>query len=408
MLGVEVLVGLAAGLVSLGAAEFAVHRKRLNSISTRIHVNGTRGKSSVTRLIAAGLRRGRLTTCAKTTGTLARFIAPDGRELPLYRPRGANIIEQRRVVALAAELGADALVLECMALQPALQSLCELKLIRATHGVVTNARPDHLDVMGPGAADVARALAGITPVGGVMYTAEQEHLKIFEHAAKDRNTKLVAVEPLAPDDAALIPFAYTEHPDNVALALRVCQDLGVERELALDGMWYAQPDPGAMTTHQVDFFGRTLTFVNGFAANDPVSTEQIWSLALDKYCEMENKIAVFNCRVDRAERSLQLGRTYPDWPQADRVVLMGSGTYLFARAAVDAGLDPSKLLLLEGASTEDVFERIIELVERSALIMGMGNIASGGIQLTRFFSNRAVPKTTFDVADATPEGCADD
>ncbi|HHH10625.1 MAG TPA: poly-gamma-glutamate synthase PgsB, partial [Sorangium sp.] len=114
----EVLLGLATGLVSLGAAEFAIHQRRLRSIGTRIHVNGTRGKSSVTRLIAAGLRRGNMQTCAKTTGTLARFIAPDGRELPLYRPRGANIIEQRRVVSLAAQLGAEALVLECMALQP--------------------------------------------------------------------------------------------------------------------------------------------------------------------------------------------------------------------------------------------------------------------------------------------------
>ncbi len=392
MLGMEILLGLATGLVSLGALEHALHRKRLNSIQTRIHINGTRGKSSVTRLIAAGLRRGSQNICAKTTGTLARFIAPDGRELPLYRPRGANIIEQRRVVALAAELSADALVVECMALQPALQSLCELKLIRATHGVITNARPDHLDVMGPGPEDVARALAGMTPVGGIMYTSEVDHLDILKAAADDRGTELIAVEPLEPDDNALKPFLYTEHPDNVALALRVCEDLGVERELALDGMWMAQPDPGAMTTHLVEFFGRQLTFVNGFAANDPVSTEQVWALALETHAAMSRKIAVFNCRIDRPERSLQLGQSYPSWPQADHVVLMGSGTYLFARAAVDAGLDPSKLMLLEGGSTDYVFERIIELVDRSALVMGLGNIAAGGIQLTRFFSNRSRPE----------------
>ena len=51
-----------------------------------------------------------------------------------------------------------------MALQPMLQSLCELKLVKATHGVLTNARPDHLDVMGPTERDVAKALGGTVPV----------------------------------------------------------------------------------------------------------------------------------------------------------------------------------------------------------------------------------------------------
>ena len=53
-----------------------------------------------------------------------------------------------------------------MALQPELQALSEFKLLRATHAVITNARPDHLDVMGPTATDVARALCGMIPPGG--------------------------------------------------------------------------------------------------------------------------------------------------------------------------------------------------------------------------------------------------
>ena len=64
-----------------------------------------------------------------------------------------------RIVS-AAQLGAQALVIECMALQPELHWLSERKLVRATHGVITNARADHLDVMGPTAADVARAWPG--------------------------------------------------------------------------------------------------------------------------------------------------------------------------------------------------------------------------------------------------------
>lgn len=39
-------------LVIAGVAEYAVHVRNLKKIPIRIHVNGTRGKSSVTRLIA--------------------------------------------------------------------------------------------------------------------------------------------------------------------------------------------------------------------------------------------------------------------------------------------------------------------------------------------------------------------
>ena len=52
----SLLVAGAAGLVSsLGAIESWIHRRNLARIPIRIHVNGARGKSSVTRHIAAGL-----------------------------------------------------------------------------------------------------------------------------------------------------------------------------------------------------------------------------------------------------------------------------------------------------------------------------------------------------------------
>ena len=166
MSAIAALAATTGLLIGGGVAELAVHRRNLRQIPIRIHVNGTRGKSSVARLIAAGLRNAGQRTCCKTTGTLPRMIMPDGSEYPVFRPAKANVIEQIRIVAAAAEINADALVLECMALIPSLQWLCEDKLVRATHAVITNAREDHLDVMGPGGRDVALALAGMVPVGG--------------------------------------------------------------------------------------------------------------------------------------------------------------------------------------------------------------------------------------------------
>lgn len=381
-------------LIAVGAIEVWVLRRRLAKIPIRIHVNGTRGKSSVVRLIAAALREAGRTTCAKTTGTLARMILPDGRELPIYRPGGANVIEQKRIAAMAAAYGAEALVIECMALQPELQSLSELRLVRATHGVVTNARPDHLDVMGPTPLHVAQALAGTVPRRGRLFTTERDFLSILAAAATDRDTELVAVTErdvaaVTPEDLA--DFSYTEHPDNVALALAVTNDLGVPRDVALRGMHRTRPDPGALTEHDLDFFGRRIRFCNGFAANDPVSTRQLWEHALARTTDAERRIAIFNCRADRPERSRDLARSFVTWPPADHVVLMGSATHVFVRAATAAGLDPTRLVLVEGERVDAIFERVISLVGRSALVMGMGNIGGLGLELVQYFRNRAGP-----------------
>jgi poly-gamma-glutamate synthase PgsB/CapB len=190
MAGEVFLAVIAVVLAAAGVLEFLAHKRKLDAIPVRIHVNGTRGKSSVTRLIAAGLREGGITTCAKTTGTLARMIMPDGTEYPVFRPAGPNIIEQLRIVRTAAAYEPQVLVIECMAVQPTLQALCELKLIRATHGVITNARADHLEVMGPSEEDVALALAGTTPLHGKLFTADHRHLDVFAKAAQDRTRSL--------------------------------------------------------------------------------------------------------------------------------------------------------------------------------------------------------------------------
>ena len=41
-------------------------------------------------------------------------------------------------------------------------------------------------------------------------------------------------------------FSYIEHPSNIAVALDVCEKVGVSREVALKGMHKVQPDVGAL------------------------------------------------------------------------------------------------------------------------------------------------------------------
>lgn len=384
---------VAAGTAALcfyGWWESRSHQHNLSRIPIRIHVNGTRGKSGVARLIAAGLRAGGKRTFAKTTGTLARAIFPDGSEYPIFRPGRTNVIEQVRMVRIAAEQNIDALVIECMALHPTLQSMCELKFVQSTHGVITNARADHLDVMGPTADDVADALASTVPIQGKLFTAERKHLSKFQAAASDRGSSLVAIsndQVAQVSKEELDQFSYVAHAENVALALRVCEEFGIERSTALRGMWAATPDPGVMKVLQLSLGRQRIAFVNGFAANDPESTGYIWKMMLDRHEHFQTRIAVINCRSDRSHRSVQLAEVVNDWPPADHYFLIGNGTDVFQRVAKEHGLDELSMVNLEDATPDAIANEIINRAGESAIVMGMGNTAGPGLGLFDHFQD---------------------
>ncbi len=156
-----------------GIVEQINHQKRVNSIPIRIHVNGTRGKSTTTRLIAAGLREAGFKVLAKTTGTLPRLIFEDGMETSLKRRGNPNIIEQLKIFKEAAKRKVSVLVLECMAVSPELQWVSEHKMVKSTIGVITNVREDHLEDIGPGLNNMAESLKFTIPQGGMLVTAEK-------------------------------------------------------------------------------------------------------------------------------------------------------------------------------------------------------------------------------------------
>lgn len=123
-------------------------RQSRQTIEHIIHVNGTRGKSTVTRLIDAGLRAGGLHVYCKTTGTDPMTIDVNGIEAPVVRHGPANIREQISILCRATKQQAQVLVIECMAVHPELQYAAQHQILKADIGVLTNVRIDHTDVMG--------------------------------------------------------------------------------------------------------------------------------------------------------------------------------------------------------------------------------------------------------------------
>jgi poly-gamma-glutamate synthase PgsB/CapB len=383
-------VALVAVLIVAGVVEYSLHRRSLARIGVRIHVNGSRGKSSVVRLVAAGLRAGGIPTVAKTTGSAPRYIRADGSEIPIRRWGPANIREQIGIVRRAAREEARAIVLECMAIRPELGRVSERRMIRSTLGVITNVRPDHLDVMGPSIADVADALAGTVPRGGDLFVTAGDFDGRFARRARRRRCTFHAVEGDAATDAELAGFRYIEHPENVSLALAVCGHLGVERSRALAGMHAADPDPGALNRFLVRFFDKELEFVNAFAANDPESTLAIWRrLGLAASADRP-VLALVHLRRERAHRGAQMARLVAGPLPADHVILVGEATDLVEKQALGFGLAREKLLNLGAAEPEEVFERTFQLTPRRSVVVGIGNLVGRGERIVRYYENRRV------------------
>ena len=301
-----ILGALALVLIISGLLEFRSHQLVLSNIPVRIHVNGTRGKSSVTRLIAAGLRAGGKRTFAKTTGTAPRVIDAEGIDRIIHRLRSPSIGEQVRLLKYFSAEKPDVVVMECMAVQPQYQWISEHQMVKSDIGVITNARPDHLDEMGPTDVDVVRSLSNSIPIDGTLITAEEKYKNILEEVAEQNGSEFLHSDEGSITDSELNKFSYIEHPQNIAIALDVCKKMGIKRDVALTGMHSVKPDLGALIVWKLKGENGSLQFVNGMAANDPVSTLQIWKFVIDRYPTTSGSAVFFNSRDDRPLRTNQM------------------------------------------------------------------------------------------------------
>ncbi|MFI1536301.1 poly-gamma-glutamate synthase PgsB [Streptomyces anandii] len=374
-----VLLVCCAILLVAGIVEQRRHFTNLDNIPTRVLVNGIRGKSSITRLCAGALRGGDLVTVAKTTGTAARFIHPDATEEPVYRKFGiANVVEQIGIVRRAAAYNPDALVIECMAVMPALQEINQSKLIRSTIGVLCNVREDHLAEMGPTLDDVARSLCRSMPEDGICVTAEKDRFDILQEEADARNCQLIYADPETVSDEELRGFSWFTFKENVAIALAVAELLGVDRETALQGMYDAPPDPGVLSVERyLTHEDKKLRFANVFAANDPESTLMNINQLLDLGAIHRPLNVVINCRPDRVERNGQMGEIIPDL-DPEHVFVIGHP----AKSAIDAipAEFRSRAVDLGGdrRDPEEFMNRMLGMLGPDSSLVAIGNIHGQG------------------------------
>ncbi len=381
----SLIIGLII-LIFVGIIEYHRHQAYRKQIPVIIHVNGTRGKSSVTRLIAAGLRAGGKKTLAKTTGSAPRFIFEDGNEIPVVRHFGANIKEQLKIIKYAAQRKIDILVLECMAVNPEYQWVTEHKMVRADVCVITNSRLDHLDLMGPGIRNVTLSLCNTIPKKGIAFTSENKMLPLMKKEAERLHTKMVFTEANEISDNDMQGFSHIEHKENVALSLAVCEHFDINKKDALNSMYKAIPDIGATEIFKYEHQKKEIFFAHSFAANDPESTKFLIEHIKEIHKHIEKVAIVLNTRADRMFRSKQLIKMLTEM-QFDELYLIGDQAQSIRSFALRHAIPDNKIHAIGWTDGEKLVERVSRLVKKEILLFGIGNIGgNGGIILQYFIS----------------------
>ena len=381
-----IILGILAFTICIaGVLEYQNHQKSLDSIPIRIHVNGTRGKSSVTRLVAAGLREGGLRTYAKTTGTAPRVIDAEGKDRIIHRLRLPSIGEQVRLLNYFASEKPDAVVMECMAVQPQYQWIAEHQMVQSHIGVITNVRPDHLDEMGPTEDDVARSLCNTIPVNGTFITGEDKKINLLRDIAKNNGSEFISSDDTTVTRKELDMFSYMEHPSNVAVALDVCKKAGIDRKTALSGMHKVKPDLGALVAWHLDINHKTIQFVNGMAANDPVSTLQIWKFVIDRYPANGGTCIFFNSRDDRPLRTKQMLELTLEQIKPDYFIIRGDKIKSTIKKLLSYSPKTTIMILGLEDSHDKLISNISELPDDS-LIYAIGNQVGAGQEILELIS----------------------
>ena len=353
------------------------------SLPLVIAVTGTRGKSTVVRLLASILRESGRVVLAKSTGSQAQFVLPDGTVENIARRGVVSILEQKKALKKAVLLKADCLVVEIMSIQPENHFVESQRILKPNVVLLTNIRRDHTEAMGEREEDIARVLHLDFPEGAEIYVPVEYQKYLDPKTIQSRSLRLTLVaqtpafSPADPNSVLL----RKEFSENLDLVAAVARRLEIDDAVIVRGIRNAIHDIGQLKIWTLQLGKKRVFAVNAFAANDPHSTAKV----LEKAHEIlggnaEIFTGLLNLRSDRPDRTVQ-------WIDAlnsgmanefARLYVLGGHANVVKRK-VDTKLS------LASKSPDIVTQMIAEGMEDSGVIFGFGNIGGAGERLVEYW-----------------------
>ncbi len=381
-----ILLVCLASFISCLAFERIYLNRCVNRIPLRIAVTGTRGKSSVARILASILTEHGKKVVAKTTGSQAMMLLPDGSRRELRRRGTPSILEQKQAIRQASRVGADCLIAEIMSIHPENHRVEAQRILMPNLVAVTNVRLDHTEAMGRSADEIASVLSLAVPPNSCVFLPEQIPQTPFAQAAEHSGCRLARIPAgsAAPILERAPHLADKEFPENLDLVYAVARHLNIDDTTILNGILKSQFDIGKLKVWRVcpKGGGGSYYLANAFAANDPESTLQILSKLLALLpAAADRVIGILNLRADRLPRTLQ-------WIDAlergalsrlSRLYVTGDHTRMVKRRLPEVEI-------LEGSTAESLMTGVTAGIPDGSLVFGFGNIKGAGMLLAEHWS----------------------
>ena len=353
-----------------------VHRS-VSNLQLRIHVNGTRGKSSVTEYIAAGIFMAQPEVMAKITGIIPTIIH-NGEEQIIKRAGVARVQEQFYTIRLAAKMKAKSLILECMSISPELQRL-ESRFFKPHIYVITNIKDDHREEMGKMLEDQADSICNAIPANCTVITNELRYLDKIREIATANNSLVVSPQPLKPELLKRLPFGI--FPENISLAIAVCDVAGFNYELAEEGI-INRILSSKSPLFSINYDSKEIKFLNAFAVNDVDSTSSFlkhWQKNLGN----NGKISVIlNTRADRPIRTDLFAGWISDISSSiSNIIVTGDHVNRAKYSMLKAGVDNGKIYIWQSKHLKRLKKNLFNMIDDGSLVVGVGNIGGDGFTI---------------------------
>ncbi len=395
MYGILVLGLTLLGVIISWWIERRDYERRLDKLKIRIYVNGIRGKSTVTRLIAGILREAGIQTLAKTTGSAAMVILPNGEEIPIPRRSSPTIMELFNIAKGYLEKDTEAIVFETMALFPANQTASQELLVKGNINVITNVREDHQDVMGESLEEITDTLSLMIPHAGILITAEDRPLlkKRLAKNADVRGSQLVYADPNWVTEQDLKGFNYLSFRENISIGIAVAQILGIPRTTAMRGMWNARPDVGVVNIQRTTWKNKEIMWIPLFAVNDRESTIIGVDALRSFYDQNATRIGILNNRYDRADRAIRFANIAANDLDFDYWITFGAYESQVTEHMLKLGVPRDRIINLGfsvNPSLDQIFNKIASLIKgEQGVLIGLVNIHTPQAELLlEYFHHR--------------------
>ena len=345
-------------------------------------MSGTRGKTGTTRDIASIMRVSGRRVLAKTTGSEPVIILPDGSEQPVPRRGIVSILEQKRVVKAAVKLNADCLVTEIMSINPE-NHRAESQMILKPHiTVLTNFRPDHLDVTEKDKTSLESVFLNNICKGSKVYIHSEYLSEFLADAIAKLGATLQVVNPCETTSVKKVhPASGFRIRQNTDLAFAVCHDLGATERDIEEGLASSVHDSGRSEVLCLQKGEKKVWFASTFAANDPESTGILTTRIISEAgVDFSNVAGLLALRSDRAERTKQ----WADYFSAGKPVPFSPLFVTGSHSRIVKGRLPNAVVIPYG-SPEIITDFVMERCHDRTIVFGLANIAGTGMALTDYW-----------------------